>query len=112
MLVVVVFVQAVLVGVVDVVGMVAVLDRIVATAVAVLVVGNGVLGHAFMLVVVVVVDSVAVGVVKVVDVVAVLDRGMAAAVAVLVVGDGVLCVDVGAHGVSLHRGVRRGRRSL
>ncbi len=94
-LVVVILVGGMLVAVVKVVDVVAVLNGLVAAALAVGVVGHGVLGNRLVLVVVVAMEGVAVGAVHVVDVVAVLNGLVAAALSVGVLLDAVLGMNVG-----------------
>ena len=85
-----VVVQRVLVTVVDVVHVADVVHRLVTAAVAMLVLGGGVLRRALVLVVVVIVLRMAVLSVQVVDMVAMLKRLVAAATAVPMLSDAVL----------------------
>ena len=100
-LVVVVAMLGVAVPVMDVIDVVPVLNGLMAAALAVGVLGHGVLGDVLMVVVVIAVPCVAVPVMDVIDVVPVLNGLMAAAFSMGVLGHGVVSVGVGsAHSFS------------
>ncbi|WP_461004180.1 hypothetical protein [Trueperella pyogenes] len=100
MFVVVVSVLSVTVAIMQVVHVIAVLDGLMATTLAVSMLSERMLRLCFVLVVVVSVLSVTVAIVQVIDVIAVLDRLVATALAVLMFRGGMLRKLMVGHGIS------------